>query len=68
MPHLDANALTEDPKGLEFLGQVLDVPADRSTPQWTAAAETVVVIPEGVVAKVEMRRGRKRVARVPEAA
>lgn len=67
MPHLDANALTDDPKGLEFLGQVIDVQADRAAPQWIAA-ETVLVMPDTVVAKVAMPLGRKRAAVVPEAA
>ena len=30
MPHLDANALTSDPDGIEFLRGVLEVPVETS--------------------------------------
>lgn len=61
MPHLDASALTEDRKGLEFLAEVIDVPADHPVPFWRVG-ETSVVVPEGDCAeRIDLRtcgRGR----------
>ncbi|TDR89138.1 hypothetical protein [Enterovirga rhinocerotis] len=38
MPHLDASALTsDDPKGLEFLACVIEVPQDHAKPSWIVA-------------------------------
>lgn len=58
MPHLDAKALTsDDPKGLEFLAGVLDVPADHPQPAWTAVTD--VPVKAGQVRVVLRRRKLK---------
>ncbi len=58
MPHLDAKALTsDDPKGLEFLASVLDVPADHPQPGWTAGRD--VPVKTGPVRVVMRRRKLK---------
>ena len=67
MPHLDAKALTEDPKGLEFLAEVIEVPADRQVGAWVAEGASAC-LGQSILPKVEPRRRRRREALVPEAA
>lgn len=49
MPHLDAGTLTEDPKGLAFLAEVIEVAADHAPPCWTASEADAAQAEEGPV-------------------
>jgi hypothetical protein len=43
MPHLDANALESDPKGMDFLRDVMGNPSAR-TGSWKAAPKACVTL------------------------
>ena len=66
MPHLDAQALIDDPEGMKFLASVLDVPADHPMP--APLAERAVAAVGTIAVKLKVRRRRKRVNFVPAAA
>lgn len=67
MPHLDAGTLTDDPKGLEFLAEVLEVSADHPAPCWTAS-EPDLARPEARPVVATVTPGRKRISMVHVAA
>lgn len=66
MPHLDAQALIDDPEGMKLLASVLDVPADHPIPAPLAGRAVSAVAT--IAAKLKVRRRRKRISFVTEAA
>jgi len=66
MPHLDAQALIDDPEGMKFLASVLDVPADHPMP--VPLTERVGNAAAMLAVKLKAPRRRKRISAVPEAA
>jgi hypothetical protein len=70
MPFLDADALTTDVKGLDYLAGVLEVPVEHPAPAWAGPADatTQKLLPELTIDNLVGRRRRKRIRLVPEAA
>ena len=66
MPHLDANALADDPEGMEFLREVLDVSPSAPRPWGAFEVKPLAVTPQRNL-EAEINRPR-RLALVPEAA
>jgi hypothetical protein len=54
MPHLDANALENDPKGMAFLRDVLGKPSGRAG-SWNAAPTPLAVLPRRSLAVMSLR-------------
>lgn len=65
MPHLDAHALSDDPKGMAFLASVLDVPAERPLHRFGSAQ--AVQVAEAAPVSLQIIRTPERKS-VPEAA
>ena len=54
MPHLDANALENDPNGMAFLRDVLGKPSGRAG-SWNAAPKAPAVLPRRSLAVMSLR-------------
>ena len=54
MPHLDANALENDPKGVAFLRDVLRKPLGRAG-SWNGAPTPLAVLPRRSLAVMSLR-------------
>lgn len=66
MPHLDAKALSDDPEGIDFLREVLEVSATAPRPWGAFDVKPAAGTPQKSL-EAEVNRPR-RVALVPEAA